>query len=683
MILDLLLSYDGKKTHGDTPVHQYLYRSKATWHTMAKPKKQQSLLDSMLHSRPLGEGFSLQRETIDLTEDITQDTDQDESVVCPICLCNMAPWEMDMRIRHVEECLSVLSIRELESETLKIEEKKSDMVEQVKAEKDNVPNDARTLKKRKVELGGPQKERLRYVNKEPPKKRDPPLKPTLDADQPKDLLVSSRKTPIPELKVLTFRPTSSTKYEISVDAFCYKPHELITQYFLSHFHSDHYGGITKRWCSERTVDSKIVYCTVITGRLLTIRFKVDPEFIFPLEINKRYKVHSYDDLIENGGHESTEKEPGLYVTLIEANHCPGAAIFLFESVAISGESTYQLHCGDFRVNRAMIEHPDLLPFHVGAGLKLEKVYLDTTYMSPKYNFPKQEDVCGALADMFADLTSQDALFATWFGTSLQSRITDFLLAKKSKKKKFLILVGTYLIGKEKLAISILKRLNNCPIYVSNINSRGDKVDIVRAYKDAYLEQVLTENDLGDDSDCCAVVHLVPMKIVGTAAEMSNYFNFNQYFHHYERCVGLRPTGWTFDGKNEDTNAEDEVPEVETGDVPLVTTLNVLKNVPPYSYLEVLRQKPPKAAKKTDMATLRMYSLPYSEHLSFRELSYFVVFLNIGHVIPTVNTTDEWSRARMESIISQWESVRAIRQNAAHSLPQGVANMIKDLSLEDF
>ena len=49
--------------------------------------------------------------------------------------------------------------------------------------------------------------------------------------------------------------------------------------------------------------------------------------------------------------------PGLYVTPITANHCPGAAIFFFESIGIDNKIYRILHCGDFRVNMEILNHP--------------------------------------------------------------------------------------------------------------------------------------------------------------------------------------------------------------------------------------------------------------------------------------------------------------------------------------
>lgn len=653
---------------------------------MGPKKKQKSILD-----------FSLLRSLAESC--VVVDLADEPDIACPVCSITMNQWDLNSRIRHVEECLSLLTIKEESNglyhgvETVMSVERTTatarsgeNMKSEVKMERADSTVEAGTGRKRKIngELSTAQKEIVKYINSKKEKKSAVKSQPNdkLNDDRPTELLPSSRKTPIPPLKTLTFQITEKSRYEVAVDAFCYKPHELITQYFLSHFHSDHYGGITKRWCSERTLDSKIIYCSPITSRLLTLRFKVDPAFIYEIPPDTRHIIYSYGDAVLNDTNVSTENTPGLYVTAIDANHCPGAIIFLFESIALNGVSTYILHCGDFRINRAMIDHPALQPFHCGLLKSLEKVYLDTTYMSPKYNFPKQELVCKAVADMFEKLLTQDELFNTWFGNSIQSRITDFLsFSKENKKKKFLVLVGTYLIGKERLAMAILKRLGHCPIFVSNINSRGDKADIIRAFEDPYLNKVISSEDIGDNS-ADVMVHLVPMKIVGTAQEMSNYFNHNQYFRHFERCVGLRPTGWSFDGSSSDEilEAEDEIPVVE--DVSMLTTINVLRNQPDYSYLDILRQNRPKTDRKMDQSTFKIYLLPYSEHLSFRELSFFVLFLNMGTVIPTVNTENAWSNT-MGEIIKMWEYLRMIKTTRKSTLPDGLSKLIYDLSLEDF
>jgi len=82
---------------------------------------------------------------------------------------------------------------------------------------------------------------------------------------------------------------------------------------------------------------------------------------------------------------------GVTVTLIEANHCPGSCLFLFEGrqTVNAGDSNFKssfvgstrsfryLHCGDFRASPRHIHHPAV------RGKHIDHVYLDTTYLDPR------------------------------------------------------------------------------------------------------------------------------------------------------------------------------------------------------------------------------------------------------------------------------------------------------------
>lgn len=81
---------------------------------------------------------------------------------------------------------------------------------------------------------------------------------------------------------------------------------------------------------------------------------------------------------------------GTEVTLITANHCPGAVQLLFKNTA--GER--YVHCGDMRYHSFMKDSALLAPY-VGA----DAMYLDTTYCHPKHCFPLQEVSVSAVGDL--------------------------------------------------------------------------------------------------------------------------------------------------------------------------------------------------------------------------------------------------------------------------------------------
>jgi len=146
----------------------------------------------------------------------------------------------------------------------------------------------------------------------------------------------------------------------AVDAFRYGKVDGIRGYFLTHFHSDHYGGMTANWTHGK------IYCSSVTGELVLQQIKVDPEFIVKLPLNETVNIEGVD------------------VTLIEANQysvprcrsnnsCPGSVLFLFEKKM--GKKVYRiLHCGDFRASPIHINHPAI------KGKFIDAVYLDTTYL---------------------------------------------------------------------------------------------------------------------------------------------------------------------------------------------------------------------------------------------------------------------------------------------------------------
>ena len=65
---------------------------------------------------------------------------------------------------------------------------------------------------------------------------------------------------------------------------------------------------------------------------------------------------------------------GREVTLFEANHCPGAVMFLFE-----GQKGTVLHTGDFRFKEPMLD--------LFKGKFIDYLYLDNTFATTAEEFP--------------------------------------------------------------------------------------------------------------------------------------------------------------------------------------------------------------------------------------------------------------------------------------------------------
>jgi len=172
---------------------------------------------------------------------------------------------------------------------------------------------------------------------------------------------------------------------IIVDGFQYADRARLSSiYFLSHFHSDHYIGLKK------TFDG-IIYCTQVTANLLLRQFKIKPEHVRALPLDKPVKLDIAPNIITKNNipvvsnnnnststtSSSSKRKLQVVVTLIDANHCPGSCIMLFQ-IGNKMPYRYLLHTGDFRYIRSMRSHKALKDIS-----HLECLYLDTTYCNPK------------------------------------------------------------------------------------------------------------------------------------------------------------------------------------------------------------------------------------------------------------------------------------------------------------
>ena len=255
-----------------------------------------------------------------------------------------------------------------------------------------------------------------------------------------------------------------------VDAFSYGIIPGITKYFLSHFHYDHYGGLTKRFCYP-------IICSKVTANLIRLKIGVDSKFIRELNLNQ-------PTIIE-----------GVEVTLLDANHCPGSVMFLLK---LPVTNTNILHCGDFRACPQMEEYPSLW------NNKIDKLYLDTTYCKPEYDFPNQGDAISTCIELIKN---------------------HVVLHPKT-----LIVCGTYTIGKERVFLAIAKE------FEWSIWARKEKQKILYALENTDLINRLT------DTQNNAEIHVMEMSKVKNIKFLNEYLG--TFSSKYNHILSIIPTGWT-------------------------------------------------------------------------------------------------------------------------------------------
>ncbi|NXO94635.1 DCR1A protein, partial [Certhia brachydactyla] len=262
----------------------------------------------------------------------------------------------------------------------------------------------------------------------------------------------------------------------TVDAFQYGEIEGCTAYFLTHFHSDHYCGLTKNFRFP-------IYCNKITGNLVKSKLRVQEQYVHVLPMDTQCVVN------------------GINVLLLDANHCPGATMILFYLPS----GAVILHTGDFRADPSMERYPALM------GQRVHTLYLDTTYCSPEYTFPSQQEVI------------QFAVNIAFETVTLNPRT--------------LVVCGTYSIGKEKvflgILISYLSGLNICLVFFffppqglqDHLNKFSENFDQILAFKPTgwtYSDSCLSLEDIKPQTRGKITIYGIPYSEHSSYLEMKRF-----------------------------------------------------------------------------------------------------------------------------------------------------------------
>ncbi|WWC92862.1 uncharacterized protein L201_007823 [Kwoniella dendrophila CBS 6074] len=456
--------------------------------------------------------------------------------------------------------------------------------------------------------------------------------------------IGRRKAPF--YKVMTGMP-------VAVDAFRYGAIPKVTAYLLTHAHSDHYTNLSKSWTHGP------IYCSQTTANLIVHMLGVEPKWVHGLPDNIPFEM-------PNTG--------GVTVMPIEANHCPGSSIFLFEGpqTVNAGDSGFRspyvgskkifryLHCGDFRACPKMVLHPAI------ARAPIHTCYLDTTYLNPKYCFPPQPQVIDACASFARKTVMGISPNAPDFKVmqpkiyikdeeGVDSKPDPEELAERSKammagwlvkkeddvkeelkdindikpKGRTLVVMGTYSIGKERIVKAVAKALG------STIYCDPRKKGILLCQTDPELHSMISADPFSSQ------VHLLPLGNI----QLDRMQPYLARLHpHFDRVLAFRPTGWTYS------------PPAGTDMLPDVNTVIKRDQARWFSERDLKEMR-------GSCRTFQLIGVPYSEHSSFTELTCFSLSIPGADLkmIATVNVGNEKSRAKMKKWFEKWAAEKARRK----------------------
>ena len=410
----------------------------------------------------------------------------------------------------------------------------------------------------------------------------------------------------------------------AVDCFQGKQSQILaergtTSWFLSHFHSDHYMGLKKDFGAGR------VYCTMVTAKLVHRILGVPLQCIYVLEIGKPCAVQ------------------GVRVTALDANHCPGACMFLFEP---AGEAP-TLHTGDARLTDEHTRRiPELLRYARTEGRGRGKccavpktdvashpisisssqlttpsrrvrgacvLALDTTYCSHKYaSFPSQRRVVEAVAKC--------------------------VVAEVASNPKVLVLVGSYTIGKEAVFFGVARALGR-RVYIG-----ANKRRVM-----GCLDLTDEEKSLVCEDDTKTNVHAVPLGYTRSQQRMEAILK--HYKKKYTGVVAICPTGWSLD------THQAGGPKDKLAAGPNQTKITQFaasgKKANQDSSSPAAVQEACISCKKKGKVVA--YSAPYSEHSSYEEMRDFVQWLQPLEIIPFVKVSDQEALRGLKQIAARAQS----------------------------
>ena len=193
--------------------------------------------------------------------------------------------------------------------------------------------------------------------------------------------------------------------EFMVDSFKYSTD---SKYFLlSHFHTDHTEGLTKKW------NHGTIIPTPITIALVRYRMNIPDQYLYELPLNTPTTFEGRNGVTYS-------------ITAIDAAHAPGSCCFVIKDLK-SGVT--HLHVGDFRYDSHLKEDEGWKKY----AKNITNLYLDTTYCNPQYDFKERKVVCDEAVDIINKADRARTLFVTGTYTIGKEMFAEYIANKTGMK----------------------------------------------------------------------------------------------------------------------------------------------------------------------------------------------------------------------------------------------------------
>jgi DNA cross-link repair 1A protein len=276
-----------------------------------------------------------------------------------------------------------------------------------------------------------------------------------------------------------------------------------------------------------------------------------------------------------------------------------------------------VHCGDMRFEPSLVTAA--FPYGLAGLPRISRLFLDTTYADPAYDFPTQAAILSAVDGI---VRREEAL-------------------GKATGETTVYLCGAYTIGKEKVWMRVWKSLGGKgEVYAESRRKRTlECLDLGRVFAALGSEHCSPRMAGGTaptagglrrtssavrvvstESSASARVRVVTMSALHSESRLKETLVELRASCGFARLVAFRPTGWSFKAERGPGAGQR------------------LLAAPDES--QALVEGVGGTVKSLEGGRVKLFSVPYSEHSSVAELRQMVAALRPAEVIPTVAKSNQ-------------------------------------------